>query len=122
MTYSTTRDVLLLNSDTEVSGDWVERMAAAAYSSENAGTVTPFSNNAEICSWPLICEDNPLPPSTTLAELNEAFRPLAGKTIELPTAVGFCMYIRRDCLERTGLFEPVFGAGYGEENDFCRRA
>jgi Predicted glycosyltransferases len=46
------RDVILLNSDTEVANDWVDRMAAAAYSAPRVATVTPFSNNATICSYP----------------------------------------------------------------------
>ncbi|MFO7635228.1 MAG: glycosyltransferase, partial [Caldilinea sp.] len=46
----------------------------------------------------------------------------AGKWIEIPTAVGFCMFIRRTCLEQVGPFdEDRFGRGYGEENDFSRR-
>jgi O-antigen biosynthesis protein len=40
----------------------------------------------------------------------------------LPTGVGFCMYIRRETLDAIGAFDPVFGLGYGEENDFCMRA
>jgi hypothetical protein len=33
------------------------------------------------------------------------------------------MYIRRTCLDEVGLFDAErFGRGYGEENDFCRRA
>jgi hypothetical protein len=43
--------------------------------------------------------------------------------VELPTGVGFCLYIRRDCLAEVGLFDAeAFGRGYGEENDFCMRA
>ena len=34
--------------------------------------------------------------------------------------VGFCMYIRRDCLDEVGLLrEDLFAQGYGEENDFA---
>ena len=41
----------------------------------------------------------------------------------LPTGVGFCLYIRRVVLNDVGYFdEEHFGAGYGEENDFCFRA
>jgi GT2 family glycosyltransferase len=36
--------------------------------------------------------------------------------------VGFCLYIRRALLDAIGAFDPVFGLGYGEENDFCLRA
>ena len=43
--------------------------------------------------------------------------------MDIPTGVGFCMYIRRECLDSVGLLrEDVFAQGYGEENDFCIRA
>src|SRR5262249_2067869 len=45
-------DVVLLNSDTEVAGDWLDRLIRQAYAAPNIGTVTPFSNNATICSYP----------------------------------------------------------------------
>ena len=41
---------------------------------------------------------------------------------DLPTGVGFCFYVRRALLDAIGPFDPAFGAGYGEENDFCMRA
>ena len=118
------RDVLLLNSDTEVADGWIDRLRRAADSGSRVGTVTPFSNNATICSFPNFCEPNALPTGQTTASLDRLFSRLhAERTIEVPTAVGFCMYIRRDCLDETGLFDAeTFGAGYGEENDFCLRA
>ena len=54
------RDVLLLNSDTLVANDWLDRIVSRAYSRTTIATVTPFSNNAEICSWPVFCEVNTL--------------------------------------------------------------
>ena len=118
------RDVVLLNSDTEVSGDWLDRLVAAAYGARDIGTVTPFSNNATICSYPHFCRDNALPTGMSAAQLDALFAQVnRGRCIDLPTAVGFCMYIRRDCLTQTGLFSVEhFGKGYGEENDFCMRA
>jgi GT2 family glycosyltransferase len=118
------RDVVLLNSDTEVAGDWLDRLRRAAYCADRIATVTPFSNNATICSYPRFCEDNPLPRGVSVAELDRVFdRVNAGVTIPIPTAVGFCMYIRRACLQEIGLFDARrFGRGYGEENDFCMRA
>jgi hypothetical protein len=42
---------------------------------------------------------------------------------EIPTGVGFCMFIKRKILQETGLFdEHNFKIGYGEENDFCWKA
>lgn len=118
------RDVVLLNSDTEVPPGWLDRLHAAAYSGSRVGSATPFSNNATICSYPRFCEPNDLPDGHDTASLDALFaRELAGRVVQVPTAVGFCMYIRRDCLDATGLFDvETFGAGYGEENDFCLRA
>jgi GT2 family glycosyltransferase len=118
------RDVILLNSDTEVYDGWVDRLRAAALRNERTGTVTPLSNNATICSYPRFLHDNPFPLEITYAELDRMAAVVnAGIEVESPTAVGFCMYIRRECLVQTGLFdEATFGKGYGEENDFCRRA
>ncbi|HEX3463974.1 MAG TPA: glycosyltransferase [Candidatus Elarobacter sp.] len=117
------RDVVLLNSDTEVFGDWLDRMLAAA-AGERVATVTPFSNNAEICSYPRFVKDNAEPLEIAPAELDALFAEVnRGATAELPTAVGFCMFVARACLNQVGLFdEERFGAGYGEENDLCLRA
>lgn len=124
MALNPTHDVLLLNSDTEVTNNWLEKIQKAAYATDKVGSVTPFSNNATICSYPRFCEDNPLPTGWTLAEIDQLCAQVnAGKTVEVPTGVGFCMYIRRDCLNEVGLFDVAhFGKGYGEENDFCMRA
>ena len=63
-------------------------------------------------------------PQACVARLNAlARRANGGKTVEIPTAVGSCMYIRHDCLKATGGFRPeIFAQGYGEENDFSLRA
>jgi len=118
------RDVVLLNSDTEVANDWLDRLAACADRHPAAGTLTPWSNNATICSYPYEGWTGGVPGTMGLAGLDALIRTtLAGETLEIPTAVGFCMYIRRRCLQETGLFDAErFGRGYGEENDFCRRA
>lgn len=117
------RDVVLVNSDTLVANDWLDRLQQAAYSAPDVASVTPLSNNATICSYPLFCQDNPLPPGLDVAALDRlCARANTGQTVDIPTAVGFCMYIRRDCLDQAGLFDAdLFGRGYGEENEFCLR-
>lgn len=118
------RDVVLLNSDTVVANDWLDRLRTAALSHERVGTVTPFSNNATICSYPDYCADNPLPAGEDTASMDRVIAAAnRGRTVDIPTAVGFCMYIRRTCLDAVGEFDAAsFGQGYGEENDFCLRA
>lgn len=117
-------DVVLLNSDTEVPARWLGRLQRCAYAAPEIGTVTPFSNNATICSYPQFCSDNLMPHGYSVATLDALFgKANANQFVDIPSAVGFCMYIRRDCLDQTGPFdEERFGRGYGEENDFCLRA
>src|SRR5690554_3942407 len=124
MKQAAANDVVLLNSDTLVASGWLETITAAAQTNPQAATITPFSNNATICSYPRFCYDNPMLPGCDVALMQRYCQQAnAGLTVELPTAVGFCMYIRRQCLNQIGLFdEQAFGRGYGEENDFCIRA
>ena len=124
MALSDSNDVLLLNSDTEVANDWLDRIRRAAYGDSKVASVTPFSNNATICSYPRFCKDNSLPAGYDTARLDAlCAQTNPGAVVDVPTGVGFCMYIRRDCLAQVGLFDTEnFGKGYGEENDFCQRA
>lgn len=118
------RDVVLLNSDTEVANDWLDRLRTAACGAPYIATATPFSNNATICSYPFEGWSGGVPGTLGLAQMDRLFATAnAGRTLELPTAIGFCMYIRRECLDKLGMFDAErFGRGYGEENDFCMRA
>ena len=124
MALSDTNDVILLNSDAEVANDWLDRMVRSAWSDARVASVTPFSNNATICSYPNFCQDNALPEGYDTAQLDKLFAQTnPGQAVDVPTGVGFCMYIRRDALADVGLFDvESFGKGYGEENDFCQRA
>lgn len=119
-------DVLLLNSDVEVPhSDWLERIRNAAYSKDKLASITPFSNNATICSFPHFCEDNELFSGLNTTELDNGFSKLElhDNLVQVPTGVGFCMYINRKCLNIVGYFDAeTFGKGYGEENDWCQRA
>lgn len=115
-------DVVLLNSDTVTTIGWLQCLLACVASDPAIATATPWSNNAEICSFPDFCRAGELPADPDLcaaaaaAESEPAFP-------DLPTGVGFCMYIRRAALQAVGDFDqPTFGRGYGEENDFCLRA
>jgi GT2 family glycosyltransferase len=115
-------DVVLLNSDTLVFDDWLIRLRAAAYSGAAVGTVTPLSNAGSIASYPHALG------AAIDAEDGAALHALAAAThsgirAAIPVGVGFCLYVRRDCLIDVGNFDAaVFGLGYGEETDFCLRA
>ena len=117
------RDVVILNSDTEVYGNWLDRLVQIAQRRPELATITPLSNNATICSYPEPQADNRSPLEVTHAEIDAlAAEVNADQVAYTPTGVGFCMFIRRDALNEVGLLdERRFGRGYGEENDLCQR-
>lgn len=119
------RDVILLNADTLLpAADWISRLRSAAYSNQNIATVTPFSNRATICSLPIPQFDNDLPDGLTVSDLDQlCAKSNEGIYVDIPTAIGFCMFIKRQALNEVGLFdEERWAKGYCEENDFCLRA
>ncbi|HEX6795812.1 MAG TPA: glycosyltransferase [Casimicrobiaceae bacterium] len=116
-------DIVLLNSDTRVTLGWLDALIRCAASDARIATVTPFSNNAEICSFPRFCENNEWRAGDDPESIRKALADAAVPSYpDLPTGVGFCMYVRRAAIDAIGAFDASFGAGYGEENDFCLRA
>lgn len=116
-------DVVLLNSDTIVTPNWLEKLRRHANSVPTIGTVTPVSNNAGSFSVPNPGA-NALPTGLTIAEM-AAIVEDCGKdqSFAAPTGNGFCLYIRRALIDAIGYFDEInFPRGYGEENDFCMRA
>ena len=99
-------------------------MIKTAYLRENIATVTPLSNNATLASVPNFLEENDIPEFVDFEQYAQDIEDCSLELFpEIPTAHGFCMYIKREALERVGLFDDVtFGKGYGEENDFSYRA
>jgi GT2 family glycosyltransferase/glycosyltransferase involved in cell wall biosynthesis/peptidoglycan hydrolase CwlO-like protein len=114
-------DVILLNSDTEVANNWLDRLIHQAYADDRIGTVSPFSNNATICNYPDLDGWASLPDGETVSSLDKACSTAnAGMSVDIPKAGEFCMYIKRSCLNDVGPFdEKAFVKGYGDANDFC---
>jgi GT2 family glycosyltransferase/glycosyltransferase involved in cell wall biosynthesis len=125
---SPAHDVILLNSDTTLAPSktttWLDRLRRAAHSAPDIGTAAPLSNDASILSYPSRDTPNAAPDATSVLQHDRAAaRANAEIVVDIPTSVGFCMYVRRECAIDVGLFrEDLFAQGYGEENDFCMRA
>jgi glycosyltransferase involved in cell wall biosynthesis len=102
----------------------IEALAAAAYADESTGSATPFSNEATILNYPKREGKNTAPDLAGTAALHFMASETNGRqTVEIPTGIGFCMFMRHDCLEAVGNFRTdLFAQGYGEENDWCFRA
>ncbi|MEY2908085.1 MAG: hypothetical protein RLZZ602_608, partial [Pseudomonadota bacterium] len=117
------RDFVILNSDTRVANSWLDRLvhhARLTGEGRKVATVTPFSNNATIASYPVMGAVNRFPKDGDVAELDELFAAVnPGQSVTLPTGVGFCMFIARAAWEEVGGFDLDYGRGYGEEVDLC---
>ena len=123
MALSPNKDVVWLNADTRVHGAWLDRLRAVAYSDKRIASVTPFTNNGELMSFPRsqICHE--MPSAKAQAELDELARQVASPPVEIETGCGFCLYIKRAALDQVGYLDEVHLArGYGEETDWCLRA
>lgn len=120
---NSSNDVILLNSDTEVTKNWIEKMQICANSKPMVATVTPLSNNATLASVPVFNAENDIPTNMSLEDYASRIEKCSMKLYpEIPTAHGFCMYIKREAIEEIGFFDDiVFEKGYGEENDFSYR-
>lgn len=115
---------VILNTDIEVPRDWLSRLISYLYKFDDIASVTPMTNAGAICSFPVPWQDNELYLEHDVNFIDEVFKQInTTDIIELPTGVGFCMAVNRKVWEKIGPFNvEIFGQGYGEENDWCRRA
>jgi glycosyltransferase involved in cell wall biosynthesis len=104
---NSSHDVVLLNSDTQVTTHWLTEMLAIA-THKRIGTVCPLSNDATILSL-------------KNHQQHEQLQSLKGLWFEIPTAVGFCMLIKRKIIKQLGVFDDYYAPGYGEECDYSMR-
>ncbi len=119
-----TDDVVLLNSDTQVTEGWLKKLSECARSSQRTATVTPLSNAAGVFSVPVKNYVNEIPDFLSIDDMGELIERLSLRLRPgVPTGNGYCMYVTRSALDIVGNFDETnFSKGYGEENDFCMRA
>ncbi|MCD7782113.1 MAG: glycosyltransferase, partial [Methanosphaera sp.] len=112
-------DVVLLNSDTIVTPKWLSKLIISAYSDSTIATVTPFCNSSDISIPELGTISDQLFLNKNAYQVDKLFN---NEYLESPTGNGFCLYIKRGAIRKLGVFDEVFGMGYGEETDFTCRA
>ncbi|MFA6078193.1 MAG: glycosyltransferase family 2 protein [Candidatus Omnitrophota bacterium] len=105
--------VCILNNDTLVTKGWLKEMIGVAGSSKDIGIVNPSSNN-------LGQKPGKGEPVELYAE--RLCSSCAGLSVELGAAIGFCMLIKREVIDRIGFFDEVYGMGNFEDTDYSRRA
>lgn len=114
------RDVLLLNSDALLTPGALREMAEVAQLDPLTSVVSPRSNNATICNSPYASKFRNLPMEEALASHLQIEKYLP-RVSYVPTAVGFCLFIRHQIISEFGFFDEIYGQGYNEENDFISR-
>ena len=114
-------DIILLNSDAQIFPGCLTEMARVAYLDPMIGFVSPRSNNATICNLPHDSDTSYVSPMMHFSRFQTASRYLPDYSY-VPTAVGFCLFIKWNILSEFGGFDPIYGKGYNEENDLIMRA
>ncbi len=115
----TSNNILLLNSDAELTQGALEEMQLVLDASPRHACVGPRSNNGTIAT---------IPAFSRVKHTREESHQLYFKHHEVlppysvvPVVSGYCMLIRRQVIQVHGLFDEIFSPGYEEENDFCLR-
>jgi len=112
--------ILLLESDTMVTKDWLSGMLECLNSSPETGIVGPMMNNI---SGPQNVVSDEYRSPDYLEQFAEKFRnSYRFRRIPVRTISGFCMLFRRSLSENIGLLDESFGTGNFEDDDYCLRA
>jgi len=102
----------LLNNDTIVTEGWITEMVKVFNKDPLIGIVNPSSNTL----------GQKLADGATPEEFARTSKSQSGLSVELGSAFGFCMLIKRELFDRIGLFDEVYGMGNFEDTDFSLRA
>ena len=103
--------VCLLNNDTEVTRGWLEEMIKVAEKRDDIGIVNANSNTlgCKLKSW------------QSPESLADELKARSGEYTALAWATGFCMLIKREVINKVGLFDEIYGMGNFEDADFSKR-
>lgn len=114
--------VFLANNDTLIAPDMLERLVSAAENS-NAALVSPaiFYAAEPERIWSAGAWNSPLNLEVTGEQRGFPAASLPEEPFEVDFITACGMLIRRDCLEKVGLFDEGFFMYY-EDLDYCRRA
>ncbi len=119
LSQSKENDVVLLNTDTVVTYKWLSSIRKVIYKKQKYATANPLTNNASIYS---ILELSHLADNVNIQKIGKIINKSSMHLYpEIPVSVGFCMYIKREVLNKIGILDEIFERGYGEEGDFCMR-
>jgi GT2 family glycosyltransferase len=112
--------VLLLNNDAVVLGDWLAGLWAPLLGDARGGMSGPITNFGRPSQTRRLRD--PQGGEDPQAIFVEWTRMHAGVHLPVDDLSGFCLLMTRNVIERLGGFDPCYGLGYFEDDDFSLRA
>lgn len=116
MEVSSAKYVLLLNTDCIITSRTIGKLINHMEKDKEIGLICPIASNAANLTLEMFggfsYNDMDL-------LLEKKFK---GKNFDACTVVGNCLMISRDCIEKTGYLDEIYGMGYGEETDYQFKA
>lgn len=110
--------IITLNNDCIVTAEWTQRLLRIA-KNKNVGIVGVMSNFARSPQLIKVKSKNIGNISKNAQKIRKKYDNIFFYTTRV---VGFCMLIKRDLIERIGGFDPRFGLGTFEDDDFSLRS
>ena len=104
--------ICVINNDTIVTKGWLGEMIRVAQNSPKIGLINPSSNTL-----------GQKPENKESAEAYaERLKKEAASSTEIGSAIGFCMLIKKEVIDKIGVFDEIYGMGNFEDTDYSRRA
>ncbi len=108
--------VLLLNTDCLLSTNTIPKLIEHVEKNNKIGLICPISSNAANISLDIF-------ENYSYMQMNDLlYRNFKGQCFDACTVVGNCLLITRECLEKVGDLDEIYGMGYGDETDYQFKA
>ena len=108
--------VLLLNTDCLLSKNTIPKLIDHLEKDTNVALICPISSNAANLSFDIL-------ENYSYMQVNEIFEEnFRGMTFDACTVVGNCLMITRECINKVGYLDEIYGMGYGDETDYQFKA
>ncbi|MGB2706209.1 MAG: glycosyltransferase family 2 protein [Candidatus Omnitrophota bacterium] len=111
MRFSDAGYVCILNNDTVVTDGWLGEMVDILRKNDGIGIINPSSNTS--CQFP---------GEMDIDTYAETLKTLKGEYQELYTCRAFAMVVERKVIDEIGYLDDVYGMGYFDDTDYCKRA
>ena len=108
--------ILLLNTDCLVAKNTIPKLIEHMERNKKIGLICPISSNAANLSYDI-------PENYSYMQVDELFyENFKGMNFDACTVVGNCLMISKECKEKVGYLDEIYGMGYGDETDYQFKA